>query len=611
MVAEVVSGAKEASGADDVNDLSRKISGSVLDEVVEDTVKNLKLDKMTDKTMKYVKKLVNANILIEDLLRITGIRSIGSLDATQEETERMIFKYLKKEFTRKSKPKPVDTEALIEQPGYAARIHDDKLVDCVSDFIINDLIENLKEDTTEHLTAYVSEYITEDILDEISAAYSEYLEKMEKMEELMDMDYDTSEDETPRSSTSNTDRSDITPNPGDSVIWEEFMDYSDDSSYGLPAPRVYERSIYNFVDFIENPIYVLKVPQKPKVEKLIADRVNYNLDPNVFIKIGDRWFGCISTLLKMSSAWFATKKWDIEFFEFTETDVPPSAFELIYEWIRFRTPVTLFNAVKVLQAARHLKIGKLENDCFKLISQPYVREKIGFKIFLEAEPLPLLTDVRDILLDRVRGYFLAMVGSGLIKDLKLDHLLSMLNRDTIGVNCEAEVFFSALRWLSKSEERLQHLETVMKCVRFPHLPMPMLFSLRKLGLEKEKKPIGTTERVMQEFQANPSLRQMIIDAMTHISLHVQSEQDGETMRRNDKDGDKLIRPRRWVYHPRCSYHKQHLVYPYQHLFTEDDFDKFVNIVQLEWLNDYPPPDNLKEVEFDGVVLYAPNLKPEE
>ncbi|XP_017872661.1 PREDICTED: uncharacterized protein LOC108620259 isoform X4 [Drosophila arizonae] len=601
VVAEIVRGAKEDSGADDVDELSKKISSSVIDEVVEATVKNLNFDKITDETMDALKKIVSANVLLEKVISMSAIRAIGAMDATEEELDIMRYKFFKSEFLQKKRKQKVDTEALLDAPGFAARIYDDKLTYCVADFIINDIIENLIDDTSEHLTAYVAEYITEDILDELSAAYSEYLKKSN------DTNDSTSEDDTPSSSVSTSDISQSTPRARDSVIWKQFIDYDDSCSYGLPVPRVYERSIFTYVDFIDNPNYILTVPNKPSYEKLIVDRVNFNLKPNNFIKVGDRWFECISNLLRLHSAWFANKKWDVEVFEISVSDVSPSAFELIYEWMRFRTPITLFNAIKVLQASRFLEIDILKKECFKLISQSYVREKIGFKLFLDAEQKPLLKDVRDILLDRVRSYFLPLVGSDKFKDLKIRHLLSLLKRDTIGVNCEAEVFFAALRWLSKSEKRLKYLETVMRCVRFPFLPMPLLFSLRNMGMEAEKKPFGTTERVLQEFQANPELRQWILDTMTCISLHVQSQNDGENINR-DVEENKYFRTRNWMYHPRCPYHLQRIKYPYQHSFTEDDFDKFVHTVQLEWLGDYPPPGDMQSVEFDSILVYAPKLR---
>ncbi|XP_032588281.1 uncharacterized protein LOC6584374 isoform X3 [Drosophila mojavensis] len=603
VVAEIVRGAKEDSGADDVDELSKKISSSVIDEVVEATVKNLNFDKITDETMDALKKIVSANVLLEKVISMSAIRAVGAMDATEEELDIMRYKFFKSELLQKRKKQKVDTEALLDAPGFAARIYDDKLTYCVADFIINDIIENLIDDTSEHLTAYVAEYITEDILDELSAAYSEYLKKSNGTNDS------TSEDDTPSSSVSASDISQSTPRASDSVIWKQFIDYDDSCSYGLPVPRVYERSIFTYVDFIDNPNYILTVPNKPSYEKMMTDRVNFNLEPNNFVKVGGRWFECISNLLRLHSAWFAHKKWDVEVFEISVSDVSPSAFELIYEWMRFRTPITLFNAVKVLQASRFLEIDILKKDCFKLISQSYVREKIGFKLFLDAEQKPLLGDVRDILLDRVRSYFLPLVGSDKFKDLKLRHLLSLLNRDTIGVNCEAEVFFSALRWLSKSEKRLKHLETVMRCVRFPFLPMPMLFSLRNMGMEAEKKPFGTTERVLQEFQSNPDMRQWILDTMTYISLHFQSENDGENIKREHKEY-KVFRPRNWMYHPRCPYHLQRIKYPYQHSFTEDDFDKFVHTVQLEWLGDYPPPGDMQSVEFDRITVYAPKLRPD-
>ncbi|EDW65361.2 uncharacterized protein Dvir_GJ18946 [Drosophila virilis] len=274
------------------------------------------------------------------------------------------------------------------------------------------------------------------------------------------------------------------------------------------------------------------------------------------------------------------------------------------------TPIALSDAIKVLQASRHLQIDLLESDCWDLLSQKHVREKVAFRLFLEAEKMPALEDVREIMLSRVRGYFLALVGSEDFLNLKLDQLLSLLKRDSIGVNCEVEVFFAAVRWLSKSKNRLEHMQTVMRCVRFAYMPMPMLFRIRAMGLADENQPIGSTERVLQEFQRHPEMPQMLYDAMTYISLHFQNEMEPDPIDPDDEIQQKLVYPRRWIYHPKCPYHKARLVYPYQHSLTQQEFDNYVCMIQKDWMGEEPPVDAVLDVEFDGVVKLSPKLSSE-
>ncbi|XP_023174413.2 uncharacterized protein LOC111601822 isoform X2 [Drosophila hydei] len=597
VLADIVGSVVEKKSVRTVHELARHITEIILDDVVEVAVKSVKsgqIDHKVDYIIEFVTAFITDNEILHKVLSLSGLRMMRQVNSLLgDETERY-SDYLESELLQSTSN--CESEMLWLDDRDNSKPFAEQLMECVADRVITDLVESLKDETSEHLTDYVAEYITEDILEELPEEYTRSMAELSDIYESMSDfgDFKTYE--------SFSDENCSTPRECSSNIWKTFTDAEYVGSMSSNT-RIHERSFFSYVTVQKKPNYILNVPRKPSIEELLNNRLKGNLGANMRINIGNRYFDCISTLLKVNSPWFANRDWHEEHFEFKETDVPPSAFEIIYDWLRFHTPIKLADAVKVLQGARHLQFDLLQADCWELLSQGHVREKTAFHLFLEAEQMPLLQDVREVLLSRVRGYFLALVGSDEFVDLKLSNILSLLERDSIGVNCEVEVFFAALLWLSRSKSRLEHMEPVMKCVRFAYMPMAMLFSIRSMGTAKETKPIGTTERVMQEFQRNPNLKQMLFDAMTYISLHFQNELDGESMDPRTEINQQWVYPRRWIYHPKCPYHKIRLIYPYQHVFTQADFFTYVKSIQGDWSGDQPPPNATMDVEFDGVVSF--------
>ncbi|XP_032295992.1 fap1 adhesin [Drosophila virilis] len=583
--------------------LIKCITEYVADDIIESVV-NVKrsaiIETKTEQITDFIMGFISDNEILHTILNLSGLKMMRKTkDLSGALTGRPID-YLTNEFIQKHAKGKTGKKSrdLIEPLA-------EQLTENLANSIINAILCKLNRDTAEHLTDYVTEYVTEDLLEELCEELSDDTSKCS----VRTYTTYSSNDATVRNCDSDSEgTSPKTSSTAASDTWKNFTD--EEYENGFADCTVNQRSFFTFVHVQKKPNYIVNVPKRPTLEQLIREMVNENLGASMRIKIGDRPFDCIPNLLKVNSPWFANRDWHEEHFQFREEDVPILAFELIYKWLRFQTPIALSDAIKVLQASRHLQIDLLESDCWDLLSQKHVREKVAFRLFLEAEKMPALEDVREIMLSRVRGYFLALVGSEDFLNLKLDQLLSLLKRDSIGVNCEVEVFFAAVRWLSKSKNRLEHMQTVMRCVRFAYMPMPMLFRIRAMGLADENQPIGSTERVLQEFQRHPEMPQMLYDAMTYISLHFQNEMEPDPIDPDDEIQQKLVYPRRWIYHPKCPYHKARLVYPYQHSLTQQEFDNYVCMIQKDWMGEEPPVDAVLDVEFDGVVKLSPKLSSE-
>ncbi|XP_034483786.1 uncharacterized protein LOC117788942 [Drosophila innubila] len=379
-------------------------------------------------------------------------------------------------------------------------------------------------------------------------------------------------------------------------MWKTFTDY--EYASGTIKVEVPKKSIFEFLEFKEKPICLFNVPEKVPLTDIVDDMLTNNKGAYMCIEIGSRIFHCIPSLLKVYSPWFANQKWDVNNFKFDERDVPPNAFKVIYNWMRKKTAIKLRKAVKVMQAAKYLKIDLVVEECWKLFSKPNVREKIAFELFWEASNLSELDQLRYVMLSRIRFYFLPMVGTESFLKLTLVQLNSLLKLDSIGVNSEVEVFFAAIRWISyNSTERLPHIKAIMECIRFPYMSMSTLFAIREETAYHESQGINCAEYVLLQLRKDADIKIMLYNAMSYISLFMQNESEDDTEERIQR----FIHPRRWIFNPKSPYHLPRLIYPYKHSITYSDFMNFIQSIQLDWVGEKPTENIVRNVDFDNLL----------
>ncbi|KAI8037818.1 uncharacterized protein LOC128259827 [Drosophila gunungcola] len=385
--------------------------------------------------------------------------------------------------------------------------------------------------------------------------------------------------------------------------WKMFTDeeYSDWKTFSADDCKVPLRSFFSYVELQPSPVVTCVARHKKPVPQVLAEMIEGNLGAYIRIRIGTHKFRCIPNLLKCYSVWFANRDWRMTRFQFEERQVPARGFAALYEWMRTEKEPELRVAVPSLQAARHLQVHLFEKTCWTVLSGEAVREKVAFGVYLKAKRVPELADLCHVMFDRLRYFFLALVGSPEFLALEVDVLELILRRDSIGVNSEMEVFFAVLRWLGHTPadvpKRLPHMRRLMSCVRFHHLPMSFLFSLRESINRPDKMELFRPDPVLLAFNSDPEMMTMMEHALSFIAVRCQYEDTDEFLAICASHRIGVVFPRHWVCHTKCPYHQRGLAFPYQHRFTASDFGDYIAAVQSDWVGP-GPADHGKSLVLD-------------
>ncbi|KAH8317433.1 hypothetical protein KR074_000516, partial [Drosophila pseudoananassae] len=398
-----------------------------------------------------------------------------------------------------------------------------------------------------------------------------------------------------------------------SFKWKTFSDeeYADWKEMSKKNTQVPLRSFFDILKMKQYPMAVADRPPKPSLLSLAEERLAKNLCASTCVWIGkDTYFDCIPSLLKCYSVWFATRDWRLQEFKFEANDVPAIGFEMLYKWMRTTEVPELDNVVPTLQAANHLKVSLLYDGLWARVCDESVQEKIAFRCYLQAQNLPQLGQLREIMLIRVRNYFLPLVGSQEFMDLDVNVLEKILLLDTLGVNTEIEVFFAVLRWVGNCpklvNERLPHLQRLMECVRFQYMPTAFLFDLRNSCNRADNSELFRSDPVIVALNQDPQTMEHMTDAITFIGTRCQCDTK-EFMEMCRRKVFPLVYPRKWQYHSKCSYHVRHnkSSFPHTNSFTAADFNAYVESLQEEWSGDGPADLGKSQMEdLDEDILFS-------
>ncbi|XP_016998570.2 uncharacterized protein [Drosophila takahashii] len=384
--------------------------------------------------------------------------------------------------------------------------------------------------------------------------------------------------------------------------WKTFTDaeFADWRTFKNNDYKVPLRSVFSYLKVPACPMAIRNEPAKPTVSQVMAELLKSNQGATTRVKIGEQRFKCIPNLLRCYSVWFANRDWRMQSFRFEEREVPARGFAALYEWMRTEQLPEVKYVVQAMQAARHLGVRLCEKDCWQVLSREEVREKRAFLVFQEAKRLPALAEVCESMLGRLRNCFLALVGSSDFLELEGRALAVILRQDTLGVNSEMEVFFAVLRWLGHADAQRRiasHLRRLMSCVRFHHMPLTFLFSLRESMNRADKDELFRPDPVLLAFHRDPETMALLEQAMSFIGLRSQCENTDELFGVCNELGIDVVFPRQWVYHPACPYHLHPLTFPYQHRFTATEFGEYIASIQEQWI-DEGPADHGKSLVLD-------------
>nr|CAD7410393.1 unnamed protein product [Timema cristinae] len=222
---------------------------------------------------------------------------------------------------------------------------------------------------------------------------------------------------------------------------------------------------------------------KRKLVELIYDRVvNYSLT-DIQVVIGEIIFNCHSMVLQSYSLFFERKTGKVV--NIPVEKVRPEIFSLIYDWMitTDKHGYRMINRniiVDTLISAKYLEVDVLIEQCMRLFdSEKLFSEYTAYNVFLEAKRKEECCLV-DIMLPRIKGFFLTLVATQDFLELPLDELCMLLKSNSIEIHGEIEVFFAAIHWLKyKWPERKIHAFEVMQCVRFGLIPSMYIVVIRQ------------------------------------------------------------------------------------------------------------------------------------
>ncbi|KAH8266986.1 hypothetical protein KR018_008645 [Drosophila ironensis] len=190
-------------------------------------------------------------------------------------------------------------------------------------------------------------------------------------------------------------------------------------------------------------------------------------------------------------------------------------------------------------------------------------------------PFQALYPQRQLMLQRIGFFFLALVGTPQFLEMPTDDVIMLLQQNNLGVNSEIEVLYSCFRWISaRPTQRAVLMRRLVECVRFTRLPLTMLRQLWR-GFAIDGRPPHNPHCMVTSFHRDTIVQGRISDAITLVSLRrVYTDRDEFKQYCREK-GLKVEAPREWMYDEDCPYHQPRPSAPYSHVVTASEFLTYI------------------------------------
>ncbi|CAG9862402.1 unnamed protein product [Phyllotreta striolata] len=254
------------------------------------------------------------------------------------------------------------------------------------------------------------------------------------------------------------------------------------------------------------------LPEKKNLYLELYSRITNYTNADCKVYIDNEEFNCHLIVLQCYSelfdAYIAVKK-----VELPSDKCSAAAFAFIYEWMITGEPsykeLTRDNVLDIFNSAKYLKIKDLVEQCWAFIDHNEVfSEDTAFLLYMDAKEKNL-TEVRELMLPRIQGFFLMLVSSQNWLELELDDVKNLLKSNYICVNCEMEVFMSAVRWLKHDWGSRDHYKyEVLDCVRFGNIAPWQLVDIKRNPENPD----------FMELAKDPKICKMIDDGLAYVII---------------------------------------------------------------------------------------------
>lgn len=237
---------------------------------------------------------------------------------------------------------------------------------------------------------------------------------------------------------------------------------------------------------------------------------------DIEVRVAGTSFNCHMHILQSYSNFFLNRSRHEKVIELDCERVSAEIFYKTYRWMLSSSKsIERKCLIGMMSAAEYLQIEKLLKQCWEIVKQvEWFQEREAFLLYLDAKAKKI-EKVQTLMRQQVKKFFLTVVCTRDFVEMEVDEVANWLRMDTLGINCEVEVFFVAARWLLHDwKERQKHVMDLMQHVRFPLIETWRLFQFI------HNKETG----MLQEMLQNEELTKFIEKAINY-SAYRQSFKD--------------------------------------------------------------------------------------
>ncbi|KAK9732272.1 Kelch motif [Popillia japonica] len=256
----------------------------------------------------------------------------------------------------------------------------------------------------------------------------------------------------------------------------------------------------------------ISLPEKKNLYLELYARITNFTNADCKVYIDNEEFNCHLIVLQCYSEVFHTYV-AVKKVELPSDKCSAASFAFIYEWMITGDPsyreLNRENVLDIFNAAKYLKIRDLIEQCWAFIdNQEVFSEDTAFLLYVDAKEKNL-PEVRELMLPRIQKFFLMLVSSQDWLELELEDVQNFLQSNYICVNCEMEIFMSAVRWLKHDwENRDQHKVQLLSCVRFGNIAPWQLVDIKR----------NPDNPDFKELAKDPDICKMIDDGLAFVII---------------------------------------------------------------------------------------------
>lgn len=255
-------------------------------------------------------------------------------------------------------------------------------------------------------------------------------------------------------------------------------------------------------DWKSSPVIYHKTSLMELVEAHIKKTDSFDIS----IVIDDDIFKCFMLILQSYSKFFQTRSSNEKVIKLSSSHISPFVFHKIYEWmLKSSKMIERIGLIPVLMGAEYLKVEMLEQQIWNLVQDgEKFQECDAFLLYLEAKHWNC-EKIKFMMMHRVQRFFITIVCTEEFLLFDPDEIQSWLKLDSIGVNSEVDVFYSAARWLLYDwDERHEYLMELMRHIRFGLVDAWRIVEFRMNKNMKKLKPILDNEELQKTLESSLS-----------------------------------------------------------------------------------------------------------